>query len=239
MIDRMKSRGFTLVELMLAMAFVAVLLMAIGATTTRITHIYTKGATLREVNQSGRSISDDIQRTVASTAPFKVSPANQADSKYITRDGGGRLCTGSYTYAWNYGKTKELSGIASQTTTVYNTYTSGSALIRLVKVDDSGGLLCVNPTSRIPAAQATELLKAGDRNLAIQEWSVTAGSRDDAIGQAIYAISFKLGTNDQAQLTASGQTCRPPNQGSGSDDFCAVNQFDIVIRSGNRPGSQR
>ena len=230
------QQGFTLVELMLSMAFVAVLLMAIGGTTIQITHIFTKGATIREVNQIGRLVSDDIQRTVAATAPFKVSPANQADSKYITRDGGGRLCTGDYTYAWNYGKTRELSGIVGQPT-AYNTYTSGSGVIRLVKVADNGGELCANPTSQIPNSQATELLRAGDRNLAIQEWAVSAGSRDDAIGQALYAISFTIGTNDQAQLTASGKSCRPPTQGSGADDFCAVNQFDVVIRAGNRPGS--
>jgi hypothetical protein len=231
------TTGFTLIELMLSMSFVAMLLVAIAGTTMEIIHIYTKGLTVREVNQAGRAISEDVQRTVATTAPFKVSPANQSDSKYITRTAGGRLCTGAYTYAWNYGKTRELSGDGGLPS-VYNRYVSGRGTIRLVKVSDAGGMLCVNPNAAVPDDQAKELLMAGDRNLAVQRLTVTAGARDDASGQALYAVSLTLGTNDQAQLNATGSTCLPPNTGAGNDDFCAVNQFDIVVRAGNRPGSQ-
>jgi hypothetical protein len=237
MIRGKQAAGFTLIELMLSMAFVAMLLVAIAGTTTEIMHIYTKGLTIREVNQVGRTISDDMQRTIATTAPFKVAPANQSDSKYITKAGGGRLCTGAYTYAWNYGKTKELSGNSSQPS-AYNRYKSSRGTIRLVKVSDAGGLLCANPSAAVPDDQAKELLVAGDRDVAVQRFSVIAGSRDDASGQALYAVSFTLGTNDQTQLNATGTACLPPSAGSGSEDFCSVNQFDIVVRAGNRPGSQ-
>lgn len=226
-----------MIELMLSMAFVAMLLVAIAGTTIEITHIYTRGLTVREVTQAGRTISEDVQRTIETSAPFKVAPANQTDSKYITKTGGGRLCTGAYTYAWNYGKTKELSGDGSLPS-VYNTYKSGQGTIRFVKVSDAGGVLCSNPGTQVPDDQATELLVAGDRNLAIQQFSVTAGSQDNASGQALYAISFLIGTNDQTQLSANGSNCLPPSAGSGNEDFCAVNQFDIVARAGNRAGSQ-
>jgi hypothetical protein len=234
------NTGFTLIELMLSMSFVAMLLIAIAGTTMEIMSIYTKGLTIREVNQTGRMISEDMQRTVATTAPFKASPANQSDSKYITRTGGGRLCTGAYTYAWNYGKTRELSGNGGLPS-VYNRYVSGRGTIRLVKVSDTGGILCANPSAAVPDDRAKELLVAGDRNLAVQQLIVTAGARDDASGQAIYAISLTLGTNDTTDrtlLVPNGTTCVPPNADTANDDFCAVNQFDIVVRAGNRPGSQ-
>lgn len=238
MIRAKQNIGFTLIELMLSMSFIAVLLITIAGTTTQIIHIYTKGLTVREVNQAGRTISEDIQRTIATTAPFKVSPANQSDSKYITRTGGGRLCTGAYTYAWNYGKTSDLSEDNSLPS-AYNRYVSGRDVVRFVKVSDTGGALCANPSSPVPNAQAKELLTAGDRNLAVQELSVIPGSRDDASGQALYAVSFTLGTNDHAQLNPSGTACLPPNaEDGGYENFCAVNQFDLVVRAGNRPGSQ-
>ncbi len=235
MIRARQASGFTLVELMLSMSFVAVLLIAIAATTTQIMNIYVKGLTVREVNQAGRAISEDVQRTIATTAPFKAAPANLSDSKYITKPGGGRLCTGAYTYAWNYGKTKELSGDSGYPD-VYNKYKIGSSIIRLVKVSDMGGSLCANPSFAVPDDQAKELLVAGDRNLAIQRFDVTAGARDDASGQALFSVSFSLGTNDQAQLTASSTNCLPPAQADGNDNFCAVNQFDIVARAGNKAG---
>lgn len=241
-----RPAGFTLVELMLSMAFIGALLLAIAVTSMQIMGTYTKGLTLREVNQAGRTITEDIQRTIASSIPFAVDPpkkdagSDATDSMYVRREGdkrGGRLCTGAYTYAWNYGD--ELSGDGQHR---YNRYVGESprltdASIRLVKVSDAGGTLCNDPEMYIPRAAARELLSGGDRNLAVQELTVSSSSRDDSSGQALYAITLVLGTNDQAQLNAANSTCLPPNQGSGSEDFCAINQFNIIARAGNQSGS--
>lgn len=247
MIQRNNQIGFTLIELMLSMAFIGTLLVAVAMTSMQIMHTYTKGLTVREANQAGRTISDDIQRTIATSAPFKVSPIRTGavseaakteylESKYVQKDGGGRLCTGSYTYAWNYGKTKELSG-DDGAPSAYNSYQDSSDLVRFVKVRDAGGTLCGNPGTQIVKSQARELLSAGDRNLAVQQFAVTAGAESEASGQALYSIALTLGTNDQAQLNVANATCLPPREGSGNEDFCAINQFDVVVRAGNRAGS--
>src|SRR5688500_5939032 len=122
------AKGFTLIELMLSMTFISVLMIAIAMTTIQISTIYTKGITLREVDQAGRSASDELQRNIASSAPFDVTPQVDASpatatSKYVVRDGGGRLCIGRYTYAWNYGKA--LKGGAGAPA-ILNTYSDGS-----------------------------------------------------------------------------------------------------------------
>lgn len=54
---QVKSRGFTIIELMLSMTFLAMLMLVIALTTIQISNIYNKGVTLREVNQAGRSVS--------------------------------------------------------------------------------------------------------------------------------------------------------------------------------------
>lgn len=241
MIHLKNKEGFTLVELMLSMSFVGVLLVAIAVTSMQIMSTYTKGLTIREVNQAGRTITDDIQRTIAASAPFKASPArggetDEIDSKYVDQEGGGRLCTGAYTYAWNYGSTFELSG-ETGASPVYNEYENGDGVIRLVKVNDIGGVLCADMGAPIPDAEAKELLLPGDRELAVQQFTVTEGVRDEVSGQSMYAISLTLGTNDQAQLDATNTTCLPPHEGEGGEDFCAINQFNIVVRAGNRSGS--
>lgn len=247
--------GFTLIELMLAMAFIGALLVAIAMTTIHIMGTYTKGLTVREVNQAGRTISEDIQRTIAASAPFDVSGG--AGSHYIVRDGGGRLCTGAYTYAWNYGNTIELGGNGSAH--VYNAYSDGdnSELIQLVKVNDAGGALCLDPEMQIARTQAKELLlsakaepgkspSAGDKNLAVQSLTVSSGtSPNNASGQALYAISLVLGTNNRGSnwtiLEPSNTSCTAPKQidagNGGNENFCAINQFDIIARAGNRAGS--
>ena len=236
-----KEKGFTLIELMLSMAFVGVLLLAIAVTSTHIMNTYTKGLTIREVNQVGRTISEDIQRTIATSSPFVISPAktgaptDQIDSKYVTQDGGGRLCTGTQTYAWNYGDTRDISGATS--TPVYNTYSDSEDQIRFVKVRDPGGALCVDISRQIERGLAKDLLVAGDRNLAVHKMSVSMGAQDNASGQTLYAVDITLGTNDQEQLNLANGTCLPPDQGSGFEEFCAINQFNIIARAGNRSGS--
>ena len=151
------TRGFTLIELMLAMTFIAILLVAVAMTTIQISNIYNKGITLREVNQAGRSLSSEFQRSIGGAVPFDVTPKVDDSpatltSKYVVRDGGGRLCLGSYTYAWNYGKT--LAG-ETGAPAVFNKYSNGST-VRFAKVKDASGSLCADPTINVPLSDSTD-----------------------------------------------------------------------------------
>ena len=66
--------GFTMVEVMIAMAFVAVLLITIAIVTTNIVAIYQKGLTLKAVNSVGRGLVDELTASI-NTAPYvTVSP---------------------------------------------------------------------------------------------------------------------------------------------------------------------
>ena len=251
MIRYKRAGGFTIIEMMLSMAFVGALLVAIATTSLHIMRTYTRGVTIREVNQSGRTITEDIQRTIASTMPFSVVPKTGAsddpiDSRYVEKAGqGGRLCTGSYTYAWNYGSTRQLGGESDDpehpAKPVYNIYTTpNNGVIRFAKVRDVGGMLCVNANDqRIDINQTKELLPPGDRDLAVQSLTVSIApqGRDSVSGQALYYISLVIGTNDDAQLNASHTACLPPSLGEGGEHFCAINQFNIIARAGNRSGS--
>lgn len=234
--SRDNKNGFTLIELMLAMTFIAVLLVAIAITTIQISNIYNKGITLREVNQAGRSVSDELQRSIASTVPFDVTPRVDASpatetSKYVVRDGGGRLCLGRYTYAWNYGR-------AITAGSEYNTY-NNSEVVRFAKVTDPSGTLCADPTLTINRADATEMLTSGDRDLVVHSMVVSPGVTDTTTGQAIYAVSIVIGTNDNEQLATNDRSCLPPADGAGKENYCSVNQFDIIARAGNKSGSDK
>ena len=235
--NRDNIKGFTLIELMLAMTFIAALLVAIAVTTIQISTIYTKGITLREVDQAGRSVSDELQRNIASAVPFDVTPKRDASpttatSKYVVRDGGGRLCLGRYTYAWNYGKA--LKGGAGAPG-VFNRYNDGTE-VRFAKVNDAGSALCADPTLVVQKSAASDLLSSGDRDLVLHTFTITKTASDAEIGQALYAISMTIGTNDRAQLTTNDTSCKPPSEGEGNESYCSVNQFDIIARAGNKSG---
>ena len=238
-----KTTGFTIIELMLAMGFVSMLLLAIAMTTIQIGKIYNKGITLRGVNQAGRSLSDELQRSIASTRPFDIKATTPSETRYIKQPGGGRLCIGKYSYAWNTGEA--LAG-GMGAPAVVNTYQgTGGAPIRFIRVDDPSASLCTTPSSKIVQSAATEMLDSGDRDLVVHRFDVKqTADPDPTTGQALYAISFVLGTNDATQLdnVAAGGiatndvSCKPPAEGQGGEDYCSVNKFDIIARAGNKGG---
>jgi prepilin-type N-terminal cleavage/methylation domain-containing protein len=232
-----KNRGFTLIELMLSMTFISVLLVAIAMTTIQISTIYTKGITLREVDQAGRSVSDELQRNIATSTPFDVTPKVDSSpatalSKFVVRPGGGRLCLGSYSYLWNYG-----SAISGGGTQIFNKYDDGSTVI-FAKVSDPSGSLCTDPTVSPKRADSSDLLTGGDRDLVMHSFNITRTANDPATSQALYAITMTIGTNDTQQLTTDDTSCKPPSAGVGDEAYCSVNQFDIIARAGNQSEGQ-
>ena len=229
------SRGFTLIELMLAMSFVSILLIAIAMLTIQMSRIYTKGISLRQVNEAGLELSNDLQRSIQSSAVFDMTDSEGETSFLRLGDSGsGRLCLGSYSYAWNYGK-----DLGNPSLTPANHYGPGDTTeVRFVKVADSGKRLCKGISGSegeypdiTNGDETTELLATGDRNLAVHKFTLD-GSKD--IG--LYSVQLVIGTNDQSQL--SDDTCKPPSEADGGEDYCAVNKFDIVARAGSKEGSQ-
>lgn len=227
------KKGFTLIELMLAMTFISVLLMAIAMTVIQISNIYTRGLTLKEVNQSGRALSDELRRGVAGSSSFSVE-TDTVGASYVKRDFGGRLCLGHYSYIWNYGKTLASGTADSSNSNVYETAFSGNK-IRFIKVPDSTGKYCSVVDSKIDASGAVELLDVGDRNLAVHAFSISseASASDSLTRQGLYYISFVLGTNDQAALGSGQSACKAPNELTSDIEYCSINQFDVVARAGN------
>jgi prepilin-type N-terminal cleavage/methylation domain-containing protein len=226
-----KHRGFTLIELMLAMAFVSALLLAIAMTVIQISNIYNSGLTYKSVNQYGGALANELQRDISQSTPFDTTKSF-VPQVYLGVITGGRLCIGQYSYIWNYGKA--LAGGAP----TLNTYSaSGTPPINFVKAVDSEGIYCSNPAKKIDSNTAVELLNVGQVNLALQNFLITQISHDSSTGQYLYAISFVIGTNDQTALNTSSTGCLTSDSISSNPTYCAVNQFDIVARAGSNSSS--
>ena len=122
--SRQTKTGFTLIELMLAVAFLGTLLLSIAMLAMRLVDMYTKGATMRSVNSVGSAIMDDMRAHISSSTPWMgglgdgLTKDNAAKDKRqyyryhtYTVDSGtaeaesyvdyGAFCTNSYTYVFN------------------------------------------------------------------------------------------------------------------------------------------
>ena len=120
------KKGFTIIELLLSMAFLATMLLAIATLTIRILDIYRKGLSLRAVNSIGREIITDLTRIIGGSPIveninpiatgndidwddiiiayrnyFNETYRKVSDNTSKTIQAGGVFCTGSYSYIWN------------------------------------------------------------------------------------------------------------------------------------------
>lgn len=232
-----KQNGFTLIELMLAMGFVSMLLIAITMTVIQIGNIYNRGLTIKEVSQAGSLLSSELQHSLSESAPFDTNVngehyIEQSDSGKLI---GGRLCIGQYSYIWN-------SGATISNNTAKNKYSGLNTPIRFVKVLDPNGQYCLKQISNneypdITVADSSELLTA-DRDqldLAVHAFGVKSSPSmiDSKTNQQLYYITFVLGTNDQAAL--NDLNCKPPSDSVDRDpNFCSINEFKIMARAGSK-----
>lgn len=228
-IGNMRNKaGFTLIELMLAMAFVSILLLAIAGIVIQIGSIYNKGNTMRSVNQAGRNIVDDMRRTISSSKPFAL------DTSFSQL--AGRLCTGTYSYIWNLGVDLDLNNPSAQR----NKYadTDSTKQLRFVRVRDSNGRYCANVDEGVRFSDATELLSEG--NLVVQNFEIDRVTNNVITGAAVYSIRIVISDADQSSIyvnTVDDTSCKPPTDSDGNNsDFCAVNVFDFTALAGNGGG---
>ncbi len=229
---KQRRKGFTLIELMLALSFISVLLVAIALTVIQISNIYNRGTILKEINQTGRSVASELQKAVSSSAPFDISSAG---GRYIQQGNyGGRLCLGKYSYVWNYGKAL-YSGDQSN----LNVYEDNSEPIRFVRVIDPNVSYCTDLSKKVKFSDSVDMLSGGERNLVIHGLSISSETTadDSRTGQRLYVIELILGTNDQEALVYRDNSfitdCKPPSDAGSDIYYCAVNRFNIVARAGN------
>lgn len=132
-----RNKGFTIIELMLAMSFLAFILIFVVSATIQLLRTYNKGLAIKDINQSGRSITDQLSRDIQATKTVIVAP------------GANRICTDTVAYAWN------PDGSTA------NKYPGGTPDIELVRIASPNYTLCKSPYPNIPTAGAAELLTTG------------------------------------------------------------------------------
>ena len=217
---RSVERGFTLIELSLAIVFVAILAMAILTVSLQMMKMYSKGVTLKSVNQVARDVSDQLTRDLRS--------ANVADINTNSLDDR-RFCLGTVSYLWN--TPQVLEGSASEQIHLNNA--TGPA-IRFVRVSDPGGALCTAaPTYVVNNNKAAELLGDADNNLAIHSLDIhQLNPSGSAAEKQLFSITYEIGTADLSALSTSdgSASCKPPTDASANFDFCTVRRFSQIVK---------
>jgi hypothetical protein len=79
--------------------------------------------------------------------------------------------------------------------------------------------------------QPTNLLdaKGGDAVLSIHSFTVTKLEGQPDASEVLYKISYTIGTSELGALDS--QSCKPPADSASNDSFCAINNFEIIVRT--------
>jgi type II secretory pathway pseudopilin PulG len=212
MIQRIKTHqqqaeaGFTLVELILATAFIAFILIFMLATMLQVMSNYNKGLAIKQINQAARTAVEEMSRLVQGTDTSAINTA------YINN---GRVCFGGVSYVWN---------IKGATT---NKYTSGTSFT-MVRVNDTGGALCAAGLPAVNAANASELLSS---NIWVQQVGVTVSSN-----QKLVDITMGLSTASPNQPTGTDAILGTICDGSKNSQYCAIATFKTTVATKNGGG---
>lgn len=206
-----KQRGFTITEMMLAMAFLTFMLIFLMTAVVQVMRLYNKGLAIRQINQAGRQFSDDFTRTAryGSTAVYNA--------------GLKRICVNGVTYAWNLDDPTTPAAITDPNRNKYAT--AQSEPISMVRVADGGGVLCGG--GDINKAAATEVIST-DVNVK----SVAFATRE--VGKIVdLSVVFSTGGANAPVTLATGP---PPTFrcATGSDGaFCAFGEFNATVYTRN------
>lgn len=236
--DTHQQKGFTLVELTLAVAFLGVLVLLSSAIIVQTINIYNKGVAIKQINQAGRSLAEDISRLTSRGSEVTIADHGLA----------GYLCVKEsnlwQSYTWN---SIQRGDGTTPTSTISDAarrqFTVNSQPVSLVRSNDTvNGLpYCELPQGSnvdIPATNVTQILNNQVRILSVD----IVPSSDPALRK----IAFWIGTYDSTGAVPSMTPEYVPAapgvpaywrcKGGSLGDFCAVSKFETVIYTPNIEG---
>lgn len=219
-----ESRGFTITEMSLAMTGLSILLVILVSSALAITSIYNKGLVLKAANQSGRTIGEDLQRSI-----------RQAQKIQFLESGGVPIgmCTGKVSYLWS-ARHKD----SSQEKIVK---VDGKA-IGFVRVSDSGGSFCNGAPGASSFTTTNHVTEMLTESLSVRysgtqaEGNISglrAGYVKPVVGDAKVAqLEFTIGSsNGEDFITDDSDSSVITCKGGKDGEFCALNTFTVTAYS--------
>jgi prepilin-type N-terminal cleavage/methylation domain-containing protein len=205
------SRGFTLIELMLAMAFFSSILIVTTSVLVQVLGIYNKGLAVKQMNGVGRMLADDVVR-VGNSARGEV------DVQGKDSDGTHPRCMqiGNNVYVWSYQNDVALNKSHYRTS-------SGPISFAQLKNPDGG----CPPTATVLLVTAIEpMLSASVRVYAGEVKPIGGATNLLSLRLVLGTYSSALSTNNPT-LNADGKSVQCAASSLGN--FCAFGTYETVI----------
>lgn len=207
--------GFTLVELLLAMAFFGSVLMLATMLLMQVLNIYNKGMVVKQMNQVGRTLMEDMARVGNSGKKVTLGSVSGKVS-CITID--------DVTYIWNRASEgiEDEDGYAE--TSLYKD--SSTKPINFVKISKAGTDCDTIKTETPDTLQTNDLSPVVGGTVRVYDMTV-----EKLADTNLVRVAMTLGTYDAPKSeynlykNGSNWECRP----TGVGNFCAKANFETVL----------
>ena len=199
------QKGFTLIELMIALAFVAFILIFATTAVIQVMQTYNKGVAVKQINQAGRTTLETLSRNLREADPGVVDVSLVGSQR--------RLCTGSISYVWNLYNTSSA---------VANRYDDGQ-ILTFVRVNDASKSMCTLVSGAYPSptrAQSVDILQSN-------VWVMAVSATDPSVDAPLVDVSVSLAVANDPAITAGQCT-----QGGTVGQFCATSTFSTTVMTG-------
>jgi len=206
--------GFSLIELSVALLFVAFIMVFLITTLLSIMKTYNKGVWLSQINQAGRQINADI----GAQARFSSEATYLPDQN--------RLCMGGVSYLWNINKKTIVNWFNEE-----GSARPSATALRLVRIADASGAYCAS-SSKLPMPSRTDsavtiLLGPG---ALVQEFTVASSNATNLT--SLTAVFSTDGDNQPQKVGGSWQCGDVQPDGSFKADnnqYCAFININLVV----------
>lgn len=208
--DEAAERGFTILEVTLAMFFVAFIVLILAAMTINIVKLYNKGVWLSQINQAGQQLNTDI----GDKARFSTAAVVDESAR--------RICVSGVTYMWNTRDDIEKNNVGNN---VIDGTTDKNGYIRLVRVDDPGGYYCTDEgkDKKPPRDKARILL---GRGASVEEFNVKQGVGGSESGKQVPLLTV--------ETLFMTEGVNKPNKGSDGNWQCGEWEGDKFTEAPNQ-----
>ena len=218
-----KDGGFTLIELSLALVFLAFIMLFIITLIMQMIDIYNKSIALSQMNNAGQELMTDLNNNA-----FGGTIANNSN----------RLCINGNSYVWNYrGQTGTFGGSLVRVTDPNATLCATPSRTAPIQCINNTKITSGTCDSNTPASDVSIVVSS---NIWIQQMAITssAGSPLASVKMTVSTggnnapflrsnSATKANAANSTNYDASALTCLGKN--AGSNNFCAFANYQLMV----------
>lgn len=213
--SKKSQSGFTIVELLIAVAFFSFILLFISAGFVALNRQFVKGRTARAVQSDARFVIEDITRNLRESSATQIR-----SSEAITTDE--FVCLGSSRYVW--------ASLDESENGVPNEYSNTGNEIRLARTDFEGGAC---NSEGIAEEESTELI---GQDIAVQFLDIRPFGGLADLFEVVLVLSTRQeeiigSTAVDGDFTANCLALQ--TSGSVNPEFCTVVKFETIVKIRN------